>query len=144
MTEIRKSKGASDMSHVLTDVLGIVLGVVVTAASVQDRDGFALLTKDIETQFPTIKTILVDGVYNGDPIRQMMARTGVKVRVSEKPTGVPGFVPVRKRWAVERTFGWLTWERLLNRCYERHPSSEAAWIYLASATRLARVLQPEV
>ncbi len=138
----KKVKGRK--RHLLVDVLGIVLAVVATAASVQDRDGFTLLTQNFKSRFGTIKTILVDGIYNGDPIRHFERDSGVSVQVKEKPPGEPGFVPVVKRWAVERTFGWFTWDRVLSRCYDRLPRSEEAWIYLASASRLAHRLAPSL
>lgn len=126
--------------HILTDCLGIVLLAVVTTANVQDRDGFAMMTKNFKIKFPCIKKVLADGVYNGEPIRNFVKQTGIKVEHSKKPKSTTGFVPIWKRWVIERTFGWFSWKRLLGRCHERLPESEEAWIYLASASRLSRRL----
>lgn len=124
----------------MTDCLGNVLAVVITTADIQDRDGFALLTDNFKTKFPGIKKVLVDGAYNGEPIRNFTKQTGIPVEHPDKKKGTAGFVPIWKRWVIERTFGWFGWQRILSKCYERLPKSEEAWIYFASAARLSRRL----
>ena len=126
--------------HVLVDVLGILLAVVVTGANVQDRDGFALVTGGVSSHLPTLETILVDSAYNGDPIATFQKQSSVKVEITKRPEGSKGFVVVAKRWVVERAFGWLNRDRLLAKAYERLTESEVAWIQLASAGRLVRRL----
>lgn len=126
--------------HILTDCLGSVLAVVITTANVQDRDGFTLLTDNFKTKFPNIKKVLVDAAYNGEPTRNFTKQTGIPVERPDKEKGTTGFVPIWKRWVVERTFGWFVWQRILSRCYDRLPESEEAWVYLASAARLSRHL----
>jgi putative transposase len=134
----KKIKGRK--RHVLVDVLGIVLAVVVTGAHVQDRDGFVQVTSNLSTHLPTIEKILVDSIYNGEPIKQFETRTGVTVEITRPPAGATTFVVVAKRWVVERAFGWHNWDRILSKSYERLASNEAAWVLLASANRLVRRL----
>jgi putative transposase len=122
--------------HVMVDVLGIVLAVVVTSANVQDRDGLTRLTHNLNQRFPKMKLILVDAIYNGEPIREAERKYGVRIEVREKDLALEGFCPIRQRWVVERTFGLLGWDRLLSRCYERLVESEEAWVYLSSIRRL--------
>lgn len=134
----KKVKGRK--RHLLTDVLGIVLAVLVTAASVQDRDGFERLCVDTRWRWPRLKKVLVDSAYNGEPVERVMQRGGIQVEITRPPEGSKGFVVVAKRWAVERTFGWLNRERLLSKSYEKLVSTEEAWVYLASSRRLVRGL----
>lgn len=49
-----------------------------------------------------------------------------------EPPEIPrGFVVLKRRWVVERTFGWLGRSRRLSKDYERLSESEESWIYIA-------------
>ncbi len=48
-----------------------------------------------------------------------------------RPRERKGFVLLPRRWVVERTYGWLHWQRRLNVDYERLPESSEALIYIA-------------
>jgi hypothetical protein len=61
----------------------------------------------------------------------------------KKPAGQGGFVPLPRRWIVERTFGWLMRSRRLVRDYERDPAYSEAWIYLSTIHRLLKALAPD-
>jgi putative transposase len=125
----KKIKGRK--RHILVDVLGVILLVIVTAASVQDRDGGALLLKAAAAKYPTLRLVWVDSAYNGEPIETASKATEIAVEIKAREEGAKGFVPVRKRWVVERTFGWLNRSRRLSKDYERTTSSSQAWIDLA-------------
>ena len=51
--------------HILVDTLGLLLAVVVTAASVQDRDGARLLLSRLPGGCKKLRKIWVDGGYAG-------------------------------------------------------------------------------
>ena len=51
--------------HTLVDTLGVIMVVVVTAASVQERDGVKLLFKSLTGSCKKIRRIWVDGGYRG-------------------------------------------------------------------------------
>jgi len=51
-----------------------------------------------------------------------------------------GFVLLKKRWVVERTFGWLMGCRRLVRDYELLPETEETFIYLAMIRIMVRRL----
>ncbi len=51
--------------HLLVDTLGLVLVVVVTAASVQDRDGAWLVLRQHRGACKTLRRVWVDGAYRG-------------------------------------------------------------------------------
>ena len=136
----KKVKGRK--RHILVDVCGIILAIVVTVASVQDRDGAVPLIRIAHKVFPTITKILVDGAYVGEVITQVMAETGIDVEVTKRNEQVRGFVPVRLRWAVERTFGWLGRYRRTSKDYERRCDTEEAVVKWATAALLLRRLEP--
>jgi len=49
--------------HIAVDTLGLLLAVVVTAASVQDRDGACPLLAMLRERFSTITLVWADGGY---------------------------------------------------------------------------------
>jgi putative transposase len=136
----KKVKGRK--RHILVDVCGIILAVVVTVAGVQDRDGAVPLIHTAHNLFPTITKILVDGAYVGDVIDKAAAETGIDVEVTKRNEQVRGFVPVRLRWAVERTFAWIGRYRRTSKDYEKLCSTEESVVKWATVAMLLRRLAP--
>ncbi|MGH3700917.1 MAG: transposase [Pseudonocardiaceae bacterium] len=121
----RRSTAASGTS--LWTPLGLLLTVIVTAASVQDRDGACQLLALSRERFSTISLVRADGGYSGHLVRAhtVLALTLTIVKRSEDTTG---FVVLPHRWVVERTFGWLLRYRRLVRDYERRPEHHEAMV----------------
>jgi len=120
--------------HTLVDTLGLLLEVVVTAGSVQDRDGAKSLLEKISVEEESIKRlelIWADGGYRGELIAWVEERLGVKLEIVEKPKDTNGFQVFPKRRIVERTFAWLVRQRRLARDYEGLPETSEALIYVA-------------
>ena len=55
-----------------------------------------------------------------------------------KPADQRGFAVIPRRWAVERTFAWLTAHRRLARDYERDPALSEAMIRWAAINTMTR------
>ncbi|WP_373688192.1 IS5 family transposase [Actinoplanes aureus] len=114
----KKIKGRN--RHIATDVLGLLLAVVVTAASVSDSAaGKGLLTM-LAADHPAVSEVWVDGGYQNSVLRHG-ARLGIDVEVVLRPSSVKGFHVLPRRWVVERTLGWLMQHRRLARDYEALP-----------------------
>ena len=62
------------------------------------------------------------------------------VQVVLRPHEPKGFVLLPKRWVVERTLGWLTGCRRLNKDYELLPHTSETFIYLAMIRIMVRRL----
>jgi putative transposase len=62
------------------------------------------------------------------------------VQVVLLPEHSKNFILLPKRWVVERTFGWLTGCRRLNKDYELLPESSEAFIYIAMIRIMVRRL----
>jgi transposase len=137
----KKIKGRK--RHILVDVCGLILAVVVTPANVQDRDGAVPLIHLAALLYPTIVKILVDGAYVGSVIDQAAAAPGIAVEVTKRNEQVKGFVPVRKRWVVERTFGWTGRYRRTSKDYERYCETEQYVMQWVMASLLLRRLAPK-
>ena len=136
----KKIKGRK--RHVATDVLGLLLVVLVTAASVQDTTGGRAVVEQVAAQHPSVKTAWVDSGYKQSVIDQA-AQHGIDVQVVTKDPQQRGFKPQRKRWAIERTFGWLMLHRRLARDYETNPQRSRAMIHWAMIDNMSRRLTGE-
>jgi putative transposase len=51
-----------------------------------------------------------------------------------------GYVPLPRRWVVERTFSWLGQNRRMSKDYERLCASAEAFVYVAMIRLMARRL----
>jgi putative transposase len=124
----------------------LLLTVVVTAASVQDRDGAMSLLDVLRHRFARLRVIWADQAYAGELIMwvwRLRPWRHVRLEIVKRPEGIKGFLLLPKRWIVERTFAWLGRYRRLSKDYEYStPTSEAmirvAMIHLM-VRRLARL-----
>lgn len=126
------------------DTLGLVLRVWVTAASVGEREGGKRVLKQVKRMgkgVSRLHTIWVDGGFDGSPFQMwVMDVCRWIVQVVLRPELTKGFVLLKKRWVVERTFGWLMSSRRLVRDYERLPKTSETFIYLAMIRIMVRRL----
>jgi transposase len=97
-------------------VVGLLLAMIVTAASVQDSVGGQQVLDHLAIAHPSVSAAWVDGGYNNTVIRHG-AKQGIWVEVVKRPT-TKGFHVLPRRWVVERTLGWLMQHRRLVRDYE--------------------------
>lgn len=130
--------------HILVDVMGLILVIIVHKASIQERAGAKLLLQRAQRKgFERLGLIWADGGYSGQPmIDWVFALVGWTFEVIKRSDTVKGFEILPRRWVVERTFGWLGRYRRLSKDYEVLPQTSEAFIYAAMVnlmlTRLAR------
>ncbi|NHC33338.1 IS5 family transposase, partial [Scytonema millei] len=126
------------------DTLGLVLRVLVTAASVGEREGGKQVlqkVKQMGKKVSRLTTIWVDGGFDGTSFMMwVMDFCRWIVQVVLRPEQTKGFVLLKKRWVVERTFGWLMGCRRLVRDYELLPQTSETFIYLAMIRIMVRRL----
>jgi len=128
--------------HIATDTMGLLLVVMVTAASMQDTTGGRLLMDAVGVGFPSVVKAWVDSGYKRSVIERG-AEYNIDVEVVSKLEGQKGFKPLPKRWAVERTFGWLALHRRLVRDYETLPERSQSMIHWAMIDNMSRRLTGE-
>lgn len=126
--------------HVVVDSLGLLLAVVVTAASVQDRDGACRLLGLLRERFSTISLVWADGGYAGRLVSWAYQVLALTVTIVKRSDDTTGFVVLPRRWVVERTFGWLLRYRRLVRDYERRPEHHEAMVLWATVAIMTRQL----
>jgi transposase len=124
---------------IVTDTLGLLLTVVVVTAAVQDRDGAkpALLQAYLAT---SVRFVFADGAFAGRLLDWAHTFLRTTLHIVRKPAGQRGFAVIPRRWAVERTFSWLTAHRRLARDYERDPAVSEAMIRWAAINTITRRL----
>ncbi|MGR9052839.1 MAG: IS5 family transposase, partial [Gammaproteobacteria bacterium] len=101
--------------HILVDTLGLLLVILVTSASVQDRDGARQLLNRLPGCCKKLRKIWVDGGYSGRLVEWVAERFKFCLAVVLRPKETRKFVLLPRRWVVERTFGWLNHSRRLSK-----------------------------
>jgi putative transposase len=131
--------------HLLVDSLGLVLAVLVTAASVTDARAAADLLAALPLdQLPRLAVVWADSAYATAALAEEVAFWGrYELVVVRRPEGARGWVLVPQRWVVERTFAWLLRYRRHARDYERRTESSEAMIYVSMVHVMLRRLEPE-
>jgi putative transposase len=120
--------------YILGDTLGLLLAVVVTAASVHDRDGAKLLLRILRQWFTRLRCIWADGASAGSLetwVSLLRAYRKVRLEIVKRSELGKGFVVLPNRWIVERTFGWLYKYRRLSKDYAYLTDTSEAMIYVA-------------
>ena len=126
--------------HLAVDAEGWLLALVVTAAWVSDKAGAKLLIIRLFNAFSTLKIMWADNGYDGAPLaRYAKAAAAITVEVVKR-TAPHSFQVLRRRWVIERTFGWLMRYRRLARDYERRTDHAEAMIYWATVIIMTRRL----
>ncbi len=118
--------------HVAVDTLGLLLVVVVTAASVPEANSAPFLGPKLHEKSSRLEKIWADGGYKEQFIEWFAANCKILVEIVKRPAGAVGFEVLPKRWVVERTFAWLYFFRRLSKDYEYSTTMSESMIYIAS------------
>jgi len=136
----KRTKGRK--RHIAADTLGLLLALVITAASVQDTNGGKDAATQLAARHPAVTKGWVDSGCKNQFL-QHAADAGIDFEVVAKPEGQRGFAVLPRRWSAERTFGWLVLHRRLVRDYETLPERSATMIYWAMIDNMSRRLTGE-
>jgi putative transposase len=133
--------------HLLVDTRGTVLQACVSPADVGDRDGAMVLLSRAHGRYPRLRHAWADQGYRGAAFLEWAKQAAdITVEIVKRPDGgnrgtwvrtgqtlppVPAFLPLPRRWVVERTFAWLGRWRRLSRDYEFLIATSQSAIYLA-------------
>lgn len=147
--------------HLLVDTQGHVLAVKVTGAHRSDLQGAKSLLLPLKERFAKLKLLWGDSHYGGTLIGWLKVHLGWSIQLVRRlkvpsrgllvPEGIEpdwdrlfpsGFVPLPRRWVIERTFAWLVRFRRLCRDHEGLPQSSEAFIKLAATRRMLSLVAP--
>jgi putative transposase len=132
--------------HIVVDTLGLLLVVVVSAASADDGTYAPEVLRRLTPEHRgRLELIWADGKYNNRRLDRWLAKAGVgyRVEVIGRPAGAVGFVKLPRRWVVERTFAWIGRYRRNSRDYEWSTETSESMIRVSSIHRMLRKLSPD-
>ena len=130
--------------HIVVDSLGLLLAVLVTAASVDDATAARQLFPRLAGQpVSKVRRMFADGKYHNFNLYEWVEENvDWKVEVVRRPEGAKGWVKLPIRWTVERTFAWLGRCRRLSVDRERSTLSSEAWVKLGMIHLMLNRLEP--
>ncbi len=135
----KKIKGRK--RHIVTDTLGLLIGLLVHSADIQDRDGAPVVLKSIRHAFPWLRHVFADGAYAGPKLHGALEKIGDwTVEIIKRSDTAEGFEVLPRRWVVERTFAWLGRCRRLAKDWEKTIASAEAWLLIAHIRLVTRRL----
>ena len=128
---------------IVTDALGLLLAVVVCAASVSENSAGIRAINQAKATHPTITKAWVGAGFKNQFVEHA-ATIGISTEVVHRNPEARGFHVLKRRWVVERTFGWLMFHRTLARDCETLPASSEAMIHLAMIDNVSRRITGEI
>jgi putative transposase len=133
--------------HIVVDTLGLLLVVVVSAASADDGTFAPEVLRRLTAEHRSrLKLVWADGKYHNHRLARWLAKSevGYRVEVVGRPAGSEGFVKLPRRGVVERTFAWLGRYRRNSRDYEYYTSTSESMIRISSIHRMVKLLKPDL
>ena len=130
--------------HIVVDSLGLLLAVLVTAASVDDAAAAQVLFARLDGQ-PMSKVVRMyaDSKYHNFKLYEWVdANADWELSIVRRPEGSEGWVRLPIRWTVERTFAWLGRCRRLIKDHEKSTLSSESYIKLAMIQLMTHRLRP--
>lgn len=127
--------------HIVTDTTGLLVGLVVHGADVQDRDGAPEVLASIAASYPLLRHVFADGGYAGPKLRGALEKIGRwTVQIVKRSDTAQGFEVIPRRWVIERTLAWLGRCRRMAKDWERTIVSARAWLLVTHIRRVTRHL----
>ncbi|MET7695956.1 transposase [Streptomyces sp. NPDC005483] len=126
--------------HIAVDTLGLLLTVLVTAASVTDREVGGTLLERLRQRHWRVSLVWADGGYTGRLVEIARDVLQIALTVVKRGDDATGFTVLPKRWLVEGTFAWLMRSRRLARDYETRADTSEAMIRWSMSMVMSRRL----
>jgi transposase len=126
--------------HIAVDTTGLLLEVLATPASVQDRDAAQPLLFNLHRARRRIRLAWADAGYAGKLQPWAATYLNLTVQIVRRPAGLHTFQVLPRRWVVERTLAWITSYRRCARDYERLPAHHEALVLWAMIILMGRRL----
>ena len=139
-------KVAGRKRHIITDTMGFLLAVVVTAANADDGTTAPRVLDRLEREaYPRLEVVRGDGKYKNDGLEGYMEHNapGYRFEVVRRPEGAKGFVLEPKRWVVERTNAWIGRSRRHAKDVEWWPESSESMVKVSMIHLMLKRLSPD-
>jgi putative transposase len=131
--------------HIVVDSMGLLLAVLVTAASVDDAAAASELFARLEGQpMGKVVRMYADSKYHNYALYEWVeVNARWELTIVRRPEGKKGWVKLPIRWTVERTFAWLGRCRRLTKDREKSVLSSESFIKLAMIHLMLHRLEPD-
>jgi transposase len=131
--------------HIVVDSLGLLLAVLVTAASVDDAKAAQELFGRLDGQpVGKVRRMFADSKYHNYALYQWVQKNARwELVIVSRPAGKKGWVKLPLRWTVERTFAWLGRCRRLSKDREKTVRSSEAFVKWAMVHLMLNRLEPK-
>src|SRR6202790_2453293 len=131
--------------HIVVDSMGLLLAVLVTAASVDDAQAAQELFGRLDGQpVGKVGRGFADNKYHKYALCEWVENNADwDLVIVGRPDGKKGWVKLPLRWTVERTFAWLGRCRRLSKDRERSVRSSEAFVKLAMIHLMLNRLEPK-
>jgi putative transposase len=131
--------------HIVVDSMGLLLAVLVTAASVDDATAAQELFGRLEGQpVGKVRRMFADNKYHNYALYEWVQDNARwDLVIVRRPDGKKGWVKLPLRWTVERTFAWLGKCRRLSKDREKTVRSSEAFVKLAMIHLMLNRLEPK-
>lgn len=128
-------KVAGRKRHIAVDT---DLMVNLTPADIADAAGAQKVLEAVRQRWPWVRHLFADSAYDRTMLMDKAAVLDFVIEVVRKLNDQHTFVPLRRRWVVERTFGWMMhWRRLVHD-FERRVDVSEQMIYVAMGSLLLK------
>ncbi|MEU0382759.1 IS5 family transposase [Streptomyces cyaneofuscatus] len=124
--------------HLVVDTRGLPLLVMVTPASLTDRDAAKELLFRLRLMHPEITIVWADSAYAGKLVTWAKKYLSLTIKTVSRPKDASGLIVLPRRWVVERTWAWMMHARRHARDYERlvqHSETLITWAAITLMTR---------
>jgi transposase len=128
----------------VVDTLGLLLCVMVMAASVSEPAGGVEILDEVQKRCPTIRKIWADRGYSGALVAYVQRWCRFVLDIVKPDPHQRGFHVQRKRWVVERLFGWLVGWRRLSKDYETTIDSSESMIKITMIRLMLKRIKPTI
>jgi transposase len=130
--------------HIVVDSMGLLLAVLVTAASVDDGVAATELFARLEGQpMSKVARMFADSKYHNFSLYEWVGEHAKwDLIIVRRPEGSKGWVKLPIRWTVERTFAWLGRCRRLSKDREKSVLSSESFVKLAMIQLMLHRLEP--
>ena len=132
--------------YVSVDVVGLLLGVFVSGAAIDDAVAAPQVLQHWGlATYPRSEVIWADSKYHHHGLNEWIATKSSgrwRLEVVRRPEGSKGFVLLPQRWVVERPFAWLGRCRRNSKDYERRTASSEAMLRVSAIHLMPKRPQP--
>ena len=120
------------------DTLGLLWAVDIHPAHQADSRAGCRLWSKLLPVAGRLEKVLIDASYQGT-FTQLADSLGLATEIASRPETAQGFLPIKQRWVVERTFAWSNrratpFFRRVVKDYEYTKESSEAMRLLANTT----------